>query len=84
MKRFILLFAVMLSQYFLLVVNFRAVARGSYLGTGVTDLILAFNSFSLIKWVGESENNWEKFAYVSGGFVGSLVALWASIHVFKQ
>jgi hypothetical protein len=84
MKRVALFYFTMAFQYCLLVINFRTVAHGSYIGTATTDLILAFNGFYLTKWIGESKGKKELAGYVLGGVSGSMIALWLSIHILHQ
>lgn len=74
----------MLLQYGFIVLNIQMVAAHSYTGTAATDVVLAFNSFTTMKWVSESKNNWEKLGYILGGVSGSLIALWVNIHIFHK
>lgn len=84
MKRLALFFFVQLLQYSILVVNFRVVAHGSYIGTAVTDLILAFNGFFIMQRVAKATKHSETAAYVIGSVTGSMIALWLSIHILHQ
>ena len=76
MKVAALLFAMMCLNYCLNTISFRMIARGSYLGTGATDAVIAAFGFWMIQEVSHTQT-WLAFAgYVLGGTTGSILGLW--------
>lgn len=70
------LFVMMWLNYGLNTISFRMIARGHYLGTGVTDACIAALGFWMIQEVAHTQT-WLAFAgYVLGGVTGSLSGLW--------
>lgn len=76
--RFLRIIALQSLQYFLLVLNMRCIVVRSILGTLGSDALIAFNSITLTKFVVQAETNGDKFSYVAGSCLGSLLALLAS------
>lgn len=69
-------------SYFILTMNYRAIAEVSYVGTAVTDLALGWLTFWSIKRVMSATSGKEQLAYVIGGVTGSLSALFLSTFLF--
>jgi hypothetical protein len=65
----------MMANYALLVVNFRMVAKGSYVGTALSDACIAWWNFTIVKRIHEANTRFEKLVYVLGRVTGSLIAL---------
>lgn len=63
-------------QYCLLCLNMRAVAAGSYPGTIASDVFIAMNGFVLVRSTVAATTLAERIAYIVGGCVGSVIALW--------
>jgi hypothetical protein len=78
------LFVIQFSAYFILTLNYRAIATINYVGTLVTDLIVAALAFSSIKRVAAATTSEDRVGYVLGGTAGALVALWLSTFIFSQ
>lgn len=70
-------------SYFIITFNYRAVAEVSYIGTFVTDLMVAALSFSSIKRVAEAESWHERIGYIIGGSIGAQIALFLSTYFFR-
>lgn len=70
------LFTVQFVLYLILTVNYRAVARGDYAQTFVTDLLLGTFSFLSIRQAMKAEHRVEKISYVLSGALGAMFALW--------
>lgn len=76
MTTFLLFFGLMFLNYGLTCINFRMVARGSYLGTAWSDAAIAVLTFTLIRHVASTEALVAQVGYVCGGVCGSLLGLW--------
>lgn len=70
-----MLFLLLAGNYGLNVINFRMVAAGSYLGTALSDTLLASWGFTMVHRIVRADTKLEKFGYVLGGVLGSLLAL---------
>lgn len=77
---FLLFFGLMFLNYGLNVINFRMVARGSYLGTAWSDAAIALLGFSLIQHVATANTTEAMAGYVIGGVCGSMLGLWLTRH----
>lgn len=75
--------AIQFCSYFILTFNYRAVAEVSYVGTFITDVMIATLSFSSIKRVAQAETWHERVGYVIGGSIGAFIALFLSTYFFK-
>jgi hypothetical protein len=83
MSRHVLeLAAIQFLSYFILTMNYRAIAEISYIGTAVTDLALGWLTFWSIKRVMSATSGKEQVAYIIGGVIGSLSALFLSTFLF--
>lgn len=80
MKRFLTFFILQTVNYFLLCWNIRAVALGWVGNVVVSDLLIAWLSFTLIKKVAEAKDSVAMWGYIAGGAVGSA----ASVLITKQ
>lgn len=74
------MFGIQAAAYIVLVLNLRALNKGRYLITGVTEMIYALASFWMIHRVAEARTWQEAVAYASGATVGSLVAMYITKH----
>ena len=80
MKTGLCLFSVQFALYAVLCVNFRAVAEGNYLITGLSDALIAAGNFYIIRKIAnEPDNSTQLAAYVAGSVVGSLFGIWLSV-----
>lgn len=78
-KEFFLFFAIQLTLYLLLVVNYRFVAWVNYPGTIITDFIIASFNFFVVRKIAKSEDSLHQWAgYAAGGAVGGMTGLWIS------
>lgn len=74
------MFGIQTAAYIVLVLNIRALNRGKYLWTGVTEMIYALANFYIIGRVAAAQTWQEAVAYASGATVGSLIAMWITKH----
>lgn len=65
----------MLGNYTLIAANTRFVARGAYLQTALTDGIIAFIGFQLVKWVAEAETWTDRVFYILGAMLGGMLGI---------
>lgn len=70
-------------SYFIVTFNYRAVAEVSYVGTFVTDILIAALTFASIRRVVSATTRHEQVAYVVGGCIGAQVALFLSTYFFR-
>ena len=77
----LILGCLMFLNYCLNTISFRMTATGSYLGVGVTDAIIAWYGFTVIKKIGEAGSLREQIGYTLGGCMGSMAGLWLTIHM---
>jgi len=77
---FALFFVLMFLNYGLAAINFRMVARGSYLGTAWSDASIALLGFTLIQHVAKADTIESQAGYVIGGVCGSMLGLWLTRH----
>lgn len=82
MKDFWLFFAIQFMQFFLITVNLRAAAQGLYVWTALSDLLISTNNFLLIKRIAQSESKTAMLGYALGGAFGSVLAIWATKHLY--
>jgi hypothetical protein len=68
--------ALMLVNYALNAASFRLLARGSYLGVGITDGLIAWWGFAMVRHIAKAETRTEQAAYTVGGIAGSLLGMW--------
>ena len=74
MSRHVLeLAAIQFLSYFILTMNYRAIAEISYIGTAVTDLALGWLTFWSIKRVMSASSGKEQVAYIIGGVTGVML-----------
>lgn len=80
MRHLLTMFGVQVVAYIVLVVNLRALNRGRYVATGVTEIAYALMNFYIIRRIAEARSAWEALAYALGATVGSLAAMWMTKH----
>lgn len=76
MKVFFTFFGLMFVNYGLLCINTRMIARGSYLGTALSDTAIAVLAFTLIRSVASTDALIAQVGYVLGGVSGAMAGLW--------
>lgn len=76
------MFILQFLQYALASLGYLALAAYSYTGTFLMDLILAANSFYIVKRISQCESRAGQVGYTLGGACGSCVAIWISKHFF--
>jgi hypothetical protein len=81
---FAFMFCIQLIQYFLITVNYRAVAQGRYGATFMSDLAIAANGYMLIHFVANSTGLLAFSGYALGGAFGSVLAIWVTKKWFKS
>lgn len=82
-KDFLILFLTQVLMYTILCINYRAVAKGDYLQSAVSDFMIASASFFVIKRIAKEEKEgdnafWPWLGYALGGVVGSILGIWIS------
>ena len=68
--------ALMFVNYALNAASFRLIARGNYLGVGITDGLIAWWGFTMVQHIAKAETRTEQAAYTAGGIAGSLLGMW--------
>jgi hypothetical protein len=84
--RFALFFAAELFSFFFIASNFRALAKGLYFWTAITDMTLVFQGMFVTKMMIEDEKsrNWVSItAFTLGGACGSLLSIWVTKHLWR-
>lgn len=77
--QFLFFAAIELVACFILVWNTRAISKGSYPGTGVSEFIFSFNAFTVFKLLLDDPNgrSWASgFGGATGAAVGALLSLY--------
>lgn len=86
--KFAFYFVMQFVSYALVVANGRAYVLGSYGWTALTDGLIAFQNFIVIrrfiKDSGDEIHGPSLIGYVSGGVCGSLFAIWITKMVYGQ
>jgi hypothetical protein len=78
-KEFLIMFAIQVTSYSLLCINFRAVAQAHYTWSALSDFVFASLSYFIIKRIAHSDNTFHQWlGYALGGVVGSLFGIWLS------
>ena len=67
-------------QYATSAVNTRMVARGSYLGTALSDVALLVFSFTIIQHIAVAHGLVAQIGYVIGGVAGGCAGIWLTRH----
>jgi hypothetical protein len=83
--RFVFFFASELFSFFFIASNFRALAKGLYFWTAITDMTLVFQGMLITKLMIEDEKSrdWVSIiAFTVGGACGSLLSIWVTKHLF--
>ena len=58
--------------------NMRAIAKGSYAGTFVTDLVLGAFAFTIVKLIARATTLSEMVAYCVGGALGACLGIYVT------
>jgi uncharacterized protein YqgC (DUF456 family) len=81
-----LFFAVeMFISYAVICANFRAVAKGYYMATAMTDVLIVLQNSVIGKWCIEDANGrsyWAVAGATLGGMCGSLFSIWLTKNIF--
>ena len=78
-KEFFLFFAIQLTLYLLLVLNYRSVSQMNYLATVISDFIIASFNFFVIRKIAKSQDSFHQWlGYAVGGAIGGVLGLWIS------
>lgn len=80
MREFATFFAMMFFNYLLLCLNYRYVAKGSYVGTAWTDASIAALGFTVIQQVATAQTWVARAGYIFGGVLGAQLGLWLTRH----
>ncbi len=79
-KSFFILFFIQIVGYALLCINYRAVGRGEYVTSAISDFMIASLTFFVIKKIADDESKsvllW--LGYALGSIVGSVLGIWIS------
>jgi len=71
-------------SYFIITINFRAVAEANYLWTFITDIILACLGFTVLKHIQEANSKFEMICYAIGGAIGAQIAIFTTLHALLK
>jgi lipoprotein signal peptidase len=71
-------------NYFLLVMNYRAVAQARFFWTLVTDTVIAAVSYWMIQKVSAAKSRAARAGYIAGGALGSMIGLAVSKLLYGQ
>lgn len=85
--KFTFFFVSQFISYFLIVANGRAFNQGSYLWTGTTDTLIGGQNFLMVRLISKDSNDLHGLSllgYMAGGTVGSLFAIWTTLHVYGK
>src|SRR5208282_4663097 len=85
MARFALFFASELFSFFFIASNFRALAKGLYFWTAITDMTLVFQGMIIAKLMIEDKRSRDAvsiIAFTLGGACGSLLSIWVTKHLW--
>ncbi len=78
-KEFFLFFAIQLTLYLLLVLNYRSVSQMNYLATVISDFIIASFNYFVIRKIAKSQDSFHQWlGYAVGGAIGGVLGLWIS------
>lgn len=58
-----------------LAANYRIIASGDLIATGVTDFVLAYIAVSIFKSLQKAETQRERFLYACGGATGAVIGV---------
>jgi hypothetical protein len=75
MKRGLAICLMMLGNYALIAANMRLVARGSYAGTALTDALIAFVGWQLVKWIAAADTWTDRAFYILGAMLGGMLGI---------
>ena len=85
MTTFLLFFGLQSLLYFLVTLNFRAIAQARYGWTILTDALISAAQFWIIRKVGASAENLVALGgFVCGGAVGSAAGIYLSKKFFRK
>lgn len=77
-RRPVLLAVAMFLQYALVCYNLRVIAQGRYLPAMASDALIAFNGWTLTRWVTEARTWQERAGYIFGASLGSALGIWVT------
>jgi hypothetical protein len=75
-KRFLVLFFAQLGFYGLVALDIRAVATRNLPAVAILNIVIATLSYTVIRKVADAKGMWEFLAFVTGGTIGAVGALW--------
>ena len=76
MKKFLGAAAIQFVSYFILVVNFRAIAHDQVLWAMVTDAAAAAMSFTIISRIAKDDSRWVLTGMMTGGSLAAAAGMW--------
>jgi len=79
LKEFLIMFAIQITSYSLLCINYRAVAQAHYFWASISDFAIATLGYFVIKRIATSDNTLHQWlGYALGGVVGSIFGIYLS------
>lgn len=85
MRKVILLFSIQVVLYCVITFNYRAIAKGDYLWTILSDLVIATLTFLSFNEIAKGTDRIEKcIGFTAGSVCGSIVGIFLSKIVLKQ
>lgn len=80
-KEFLLFFVLQLILYLLVVINYRSVSELDYMGTVISDFVIASFNFFVFRKIAQSQDSLHQWAgYAIGGAIGGAIGLYISSH----
>jgi hypothetical protein len=78
-KEFFLFFVLQLILYLLVVINYRSVSELDYLGTVISDFVIASFNFFVFRKIAQSQDSLHQWVgYAFGGAIGGAIGLYIS------
>lgn len=76
------LFGIQFAWYFITTLNYRAVSEVHFRDTFITDVFIGILAFLSVRRVVTASTRTEMLAYILGGAIGAVCALWLSTFWF--
>ena len=78
----LILFTAQMTSFAVISINYRAVAQASYVWSVATDLVIASLSYFVVRKIAKSkESTCQWLGFALGSAVGTVIGIWASIHI---
>jgi hypothetical protein len=81
MRQFVVAAVIQAVQYFVLTINFRAIAHGQYAAAGLTAAFASLLAYAIVRRIAQDDSKWQ---VVSGMMLGGSLADVAGIYVTRM